>query len=216
MDRTEIAARDVYVALAPLFEHPSADTVAAAETCAHLAIGSFREAAPALVEFAGSIAKLSGDALEELHLRTFVVAPSCVPYVGVHLYGEESFKRGELMALLRDGFEAHDFHAREELPDHVAVLLRFAGRLSGDELRELETWLLALPVQSMGRALAGSANPYRALVEALELLVTRHGIPDDVREALAERGADGADGGGADGGCSTCHLPSVAVGGPPS
>lgn len=205
MAATKMPARKVYAAFAPLFEAPDDRTVVEAEHGVGVVGRAFPEAGAAFAAFAREIATLTEDAREELYLRTFAVAPSCIPYVGVHIYGEESFKRGELMAHLNGGFEAHEFRPEGELPDHVAVLLRFTAFLDDEELSELEAWLLTLPVQAMSESMAGTRNPYRFLVESLETFVTRNGVPDVVRETLASQAHE------PDADCSSCGVPTVAV-----
>ena len=62
---------------------------------------SDRDAATtALARFAAGMSPLTTDEREELYTATFDVTPACVPYVSIHLFGEENFKRGEFMAAL--------------------------------------------------------------------------------------------------------------------
>lgn len=185
---------DVYRRLGRMLSHPPADLVVEADRTAAALRDVAADSARALDAFASEVRALERDQLEELHLRTFVLSPSCVPYVGVHLYGEESFHRGELMARLRGGFAAHGFAPAEELPDHVAELLSFAASTQGEERAELETWLLALPVRAMAASLEGTGNPYRHLIEAIAALVGRRGVPDEVLEIAASRTRHANDG----------------------
>lgn len=127
--------------------------------------------------------------LEEAHVRTFLVAPASAPYVGVHLFGEESFKRAHLMSQLVERFRAVGFEPGNELPDHVAVLLRFARHLGSEELSDLVRWCLAVPITAMHGSLADTRNPYRHLLAALKQTVAPEGIPETVRTSIAQAAA---------------------------
>ncbi len=120
----------------------------------------------ALHRFIAAISALSPDEREELYTATFDVTPACVLYVSIHLFGEENFKRGEFMAGIRGRYAEAGFDPLGELPDHLAVLLRFAAQTDAAERRELVEFCLLGPVTKMIAALS-EANPYRALLEAV-------------------------------------------------
>jgi nitrate reductase molybdenum cofactor assembly chaperone NarJ/NarW len=150
-------AQTSLTALAALLEYPGADFAA------RLA----RAAGPApLARFEAGMSALSPDEREELYTATFDVAPACVAYVGIHLFGEENSKRGEFMAGLNARYEQAGFACPGELPDHLAVLLRYAADTDEAERRELVEFCLLGPLGKMIDALAGD-NPYRALLEAV-------------------------------------------------
>jgi nitrate reductase assembly molybdenum cofactor insertion protein NarJ len=111
------------------------------------------------------LAGLDGAAREELYVATFDVNPRCVPYVSIHLFGEENFKRGEFMAALRARYAEAGFDAAGELPDHVGTLLRFAADLDGEERAALCRHVLLGPLGRMIDAL-DAEHPYRPLLEA--------------------------------------------------
>ena len=147
--------------LATLVEYPTARSIAAA----------YPEAASAVGRFLEWLANEPSEAHEEVYTRTFLVMPSCVPYVSVHLFGDESFRRGRLMADLREAYARQGFEAGSELPDHVAVLLRFAPRLASDELDELVRFCLVSPVTKMAGQLERTRNPYLHALEAVRLVL---------------------------------------------
>ncbi len=157
-------------ALSALLEYPGADLperVRAAEQ----AIGEVGDATQAhLTRFAPTLLSLSPTDREELFTGTFDVTPACVPYVSIHLFGEEHFKRGEMMAALLARYRQEAFDPHGELPDHLGVLLRFAATVSEAERRELTEFCLSKPVDRMIAAL-NPANPYRALLEAVRALL---------------------------------------------
>jgi len=164
------ACRASLTALSALLEYPGADfpeRVQAAER----AIGPLGGAAPAhLARLAPALLSLSPTDREELFTGTFDVTPACVPYVSIHLFGEEHFKRGEMMAALLARYRQDAFDPRGELPDHLGVLLRFAAAVPEAERRELTEFCLLTPVARMIAAL-NPANPYRALLEAIRALL---------------------------------------------
>lgn len=103
---------------------------------------------------------------EELYSATFDINPSCVPYAGIHLFGEENFKRGEFMAALFARYGETGFAVNEDLPDHLANLLRFAGTAEETERRELAEFCILGPLQKMIASL-DMTNPYHSLLEAM-------------------------------------------------
>ncbi len=121
-----------------------------------------------LDRFRTSTEKLPLSSVRELYTRTFDLMAVCSPYAGIHLYGEDNYKRGGLMAKLNETFTAHAFDAGNELPDHVAVLLRYSGVAPEDEVEELREYLLRGPVESMVTILSKTQNPYAPLLAALQ------------------------------------------------
>ncbi len=136
------------------------------------------QAAALLTEFCSFVEQASPARLEELYTGTFDLQAVCYPYVGYHLFGD-SYKRGMFMAQLNAGYRERGFSAGNELPDHVAVILRFlasgpGGRVQPGAARRRADpgrwtrWLKAFGDQS--------DNPYAGVIRAL-LLVLRG--PDD-------------------------------------
>lgn len=185
--------------MADLFEYPREGYVAAVVRAAR-EVGE-PGARIHLAAFATEVAQMPPGLLEETHVRTFLVAPTSAPYVGVHLFGEESFKRAHLMSQLMGRFRAAGFDPGDELADHVAVLLRFARHLDSEELSDLVRWCLAVPIAAMHESIAESRNPYRHLLAALKAAVAPDGIPETVRAAIA-RAAQTPD----PEGCSGCSV----------
>ena len=107
----------------------------------------------------------------ELHSRTFELNPACILYLSVHLFGEESFKRANLMTGLDQAYQSAGFSRGNELPDHLGAVLRFAPHFSAEEWDELTALCLAGPVAKMHESLQQSTNPYRHLLAAVRGLV---------------------------------------------
>lgn len=127
------------------------------------------EAAEAISDFLGEVGGLSLDRVEEIYTRTFDLNPQCVPYVSVHLFGEENFKRSQLMAGLAEAYSKAGHTWGGELPDHIAVILCFAPNFSDEEWRDVVQFCLLAPLGKMIRQLERSANPYRHLLRAIQL-----------------------------------------------
>lgn len=79
----------------------------------------------------------SAHRMEEIFSRIFDLNAVCHPYVGYHLFGE-SYKRSAFLLELKERFRAHGYEpAGTELPDHLAILLRFVGMSNDSELNEV-------------------------------------------------------------------------------
>jgi nitrate reductase delta subunit len=110
-------------------------------------------------------------AREELYGTTFDLDPVCAPYVGHHLCGESPV-RGLFLARLAGVYAAHGFAAPQgELPDHLAIVLRFVARAHGKDRDDLVTDGLVPAVAKMREALRGRPNPYRQLLTSLARLL---------------------------------------------
>jgi nitrate reductase delta subunit len=160
-------APDVRAALASyaaLFAYPAADLDAPARRARAL-IGS--RAIPALDRFRAWLAGSPPSAREEEHTAAFDLDPACPPYVGFHLVGDGP-PRGAFLARLAGVYRAAGFEAAGELPDHVALVLRFVAEApDGPDRDALLADALLPALDRMRDALAGRESPYRHLVESL-------------------------------------------------
>ena len=161
--------------LATFLEYPRSDYFESLELASTgLTELRYKQASKTLEEFKKNINEFCLDELEELYTRTFDVAPVCSPYISVHIYGDENFDRGNLMATLQTKFDERGFSRSDnELPDHLAVLLKFCHYLTQEELDELIEFCLKEPVERMAESLKGSKKPnpyYYPLKAVLEIL----------------------------------------------
>ena len=150
--------------VAEMLDYPGADFLAGARKLAEFEAG--------LRMFVVAMEAMTPEGREELHTATFDLNPACVPYAGLHLFGEENFKRGEFMSALAARQAETGFDARRELPDHLANLLRFLPACGTEEARELTEFCILGPLTKMSEALAAE-NPYRLLLEELAALLVR-------------------------------------------
>jgi nitrate reductase delta subunit len=164
--------RDLYGVFADLFEYPGPDLAGrAGEGAARLAhvpaaaasLGRFREAATAAAR------------LEEAYTSAFDLQPQCAPYLGHHLCGE-SHRRSLFLVRLRGLYQEYGFGGRkDELPDHLAVVLRFlATGPAGEEVDVLVRDGLAPALDKMLDGFGPGPQPYRDLLAALREALQAH------------------------------------------
>lgn len=195
------AERRLFERFAQLLDYPQPGLVEAARECEALVSldeQRGREAAALLHAFRTFSEVTPLGRLEEVYSSTFDLDPACHPYVGYHLLGE-SYKRSAFLLELKARYRAQRFDVPEsELPDHLAVILRFlavnedAG-LAAELIREA---LLPALDRMMGRAKSEGyeeseavssqdsqmrGHPYRGLLEALRVVL--QGLP--MNEATA-------------------------------
>jgi nitrate reductase molybdenum cofactor assembly chaperone NarJ/NarW len=161
--------RDALRSLAPLFVWPGLACEAEVERAIELAHLDAK-AVEKLDLFTEEICRLELADREILYTSTFDLAPSCSPYLGVHLFEEDNLARGRLMIGLRSSYVAGGFDPGVELPDHIGLVLAFATRFSEEEWPDLVRLILLPALERMERALAETTNPYRHLVSAARRL----------------------------------------------
>ena len=125
------------------------------------------EAVSDLRSYGGMVKELSLTSQCELYTRTFDLMAVCSPYAGIHLYGEDNYKRGGLMARLKEVFSLNGLEIGNELPDHVTVLLQYCAIAPVDEAQEVREYLLRPVVESMVTILSKTQNPYVHLLLSL-------------------------------------------------
>lgn len=149
-----------FTALAPLFRYPDetyADQLRVAQTFL---------SARSIIDFVQQISDLDLGTRQAIYTSTFDLAPSCSPYLGVHLFGDENRDRARLMVGLRMSYQRAGVLNEKELPDHIAEVFAFADRADGEEWRDLQTLVIKPALEKMDEILAPTSNPYRHLVSA--------------------------------------------------
>lgn len=164
--------RDFGPAVAAALEHPQPGLLEEVAEARDLLQAAGRTgAAAALSRFLEEARALGPERLQEVHGRTFELAPSCVLYLSVHLFGDGSFRRARLMAGLAEAYARAGFDRGGELPDHLGLVLRFAPQMDGEEWRELVRFCLVPALPAMAAGLEGGDNPYRHVLEAVRCLL---------------------------------------------
>jgi nitrate reductase delta subunit len=160
----------LYRLFADLLEYPTPALARQAQECSELLSAASPQAAALLKRFRCFVEQAPAARLEELYTGTFDLQAVCYPYVGYHLFGE-SYKRGMFMAQLNEGYRERGFSVGNELPDHVAVVLRFlALAADGDFSQVLLREGLIPTVDKMAQAFGDpSDNPYAGVIRALLL-----------------------------------------------
>lgn len=157
----------VYADFARILQYPDAGYALGINALAEGLQQTSPEAAKNLREFLKTASVLSLDELRESFTRAFDMAPQCIPYLSVYLFGEESYKRSELMTGLLEAYANAGYEIGNELPDHLSVVLGYAPYCSEGEWAELVHWCLPGPLGEMLRGLERAQNPYVHVLRAL-------------------------------------------------
>jgi nitrate reductase molybdenum cofactor assembly chaperone NarJ/NarW len=126
---------ELYQLFAEVLGYPTSSLPDQVKECLSLLTSVKRAALPMLGEFRAFLEVTPLDRMEEVYTRTFDLQGICHPYVGYHLFGNDS-KRGMFMAGLKEHYEICEFSSGNELPDHLSTMLRFKGTLR--DLRVLQ------------------------------------------------------------------------------
>jgi nitrate reductase delta subunit len=164
-----------YDLFASLLQYPASTMKEQATECLEQLRDVHPNAANALENFCHAIEKQSPQKIEELYTTTFDMQPVCYPYIGYQLFGE-SYKRGAFMAQLNEAYHACGYSAGQELPDHLAIILRFLGldttNRKGDFCQALLNEGVLPALEKMLKVFGeGSENPYFWLLSALHLFL---------------------------------------------
>ena len=158
---------DLYPFFAEILEYPTRSVYEVFDDLICLLWHLDRESAGMLGNFDSLLAEVPLTGLEEIYTGTFDLQPACYPYVGHHLFGQEA-RRGDFMAGLKKRYLAFGFSAGRELPDNLAVILRFLGRCP--EIEEKDELIRECLVPALDRMISGfqeGSNPYRGVLRAL-------------------------------------------------
>ena len=176
-----------YRLFAELLSYPRPGVAATARECAALVAPDNPEAAALLHAFAAFAAKTPPGRLEELYTAAFDLDAACSLYVGYHLLGE-SYKRSVFMLELKRCYEAQGLDVGSELPDHLALVLRFLAGCDDAALAgELVTEALVPALEKRlgrrkgseedgdegGAEVPEQPHPYLGLLQALVLVLQR-------------------------------------------
>ncbi|NUM53837.1 MAG: molecular chaperone TorD family protein [Candidatus Hydrogenedentes bacterium] len=164
--------------IGPLFEYPDDEFQDRYDEALDAVRTFSSDAADALADFWRDLSGLSTEHAQELYTRSFDLSPVCVPYVSVHIFGAESFKRAELMTGLNATYERAGFDRGTELPDHIALLFRSAPQFDDEEWADLAGLVLKAAMDKMFTALDTAGSPWRHAMRAAQALLTTGGDTD--------------------------------------
>lgn len=197
----------VYPLFAELLEYPTSGLSQAVRQCIRLVEQLNPDAASYLLEFADFANGVPLGCLEETYTGAFDLKAAYSPYVGYHLFGD-TYNRSLFLVGLSERYHQHGFTPGRELPDHLAVMLRFLAICPDPTMKaELIQDALLPAVEHLTRSKAGKGddeaveaqpaeeNKYRlvldALHETLHLAAACHAEEAaDLVQAVLEGGAD--------------------------
>ena len=167
----------LYEILASSLEYPGEDWNTRLERCKQWLTIQEPDVAVQFIRFRRKVKDLSIDKLQELFTQTFDLNPVCTLDIGYHLFGE-NYKRGELLAKLRETEAPYELGQAKQLPDHLPVLLRLLAKLEDEELRRALIGEILIPaLGKMLEALSQTENPYRDLIEVISNAL-KNEVPD--------------------------------------
>ena len=170
----------LYEILANSLEYPGEDWNTRLDRCRQWLTIQEPEVAVQFIRFRRKVQGLSIAQLQELYTRTFDLNPVCTLDIGYHLFGE-NYKRGELLAKLRETEAPYELGQANQLPDHLPVLLRLLAKLEDEELRLALIGEILIPaLGKMLEALSQTDNPYGNLIE-----VINNALKNEVPESSA-------------------------------
>ena len=165
----------LYDLFADLLAYPASSITQKTEECLSQLQESQPDTASALKKFLHGLQQHPLEKMQELYTTTFDMQPVCYPYLGYQLFGE-SYKRGAFMAQLNEAYHVIGYSAVQELPDHIAIVLRFLGldatNRQNDFCQALINEGLIPAMEKMLKVFGeGSENPYFGLLSALHLFL---------------------------------------------
>jgi nitrate reductase delta subunit len=188
----ETTRQRTFQLMAEALEYPQPGLADAVRECTALLAAVNPAAAACLREFCTFVEETPPGRLEELYTGAFDLNAAWYPYVGYHLFGE-SYKRSVFMLELNDRYRAHGFPEgglAGELPDHLAVLLRFLAACDDDALSEEIVQEALLPaLDHMDHAMANEPQDhagqrdYGLVLQALRLVLCQLPADNLPREA---------------------------------
>lgn len=166
------SCNDLYLLFANLLEYPTPELKQQVDDCIGLLAEVNPQAGEVLAGFRVYVEQTSLKRLEEIYTNTFDLQGLCYPYVGHHLFGE-SYKRSWFMSQLNRSYREKGFQAKKELPDHVAVILRFLAQSENDEFNLVLLDEGLIPAVSKMDQVFGAKtdHPYKLVIHALSMLL---------------------------------------------
>lgn len=131
------------------------------------------EASKHLEDFLAKMKRMGLEMWQEYYVQTFDLMPKCSLYLSVHLFGEESFKRAELMTGFKAVYERQGGVETTELPDHLALVLKNNELFEDEEWAELVSMGMVPAIAKMTRLLEKNGNPYACILKAVQILLVR-------------------------------------------
>lgn len=168
----QILSGHVYEQLGILLEYPTDDDFVSLKSVIDTVKPIFKEAAGYLEDFYSRMRRMDLNQRQEFYVQSFDVMPKCSLYLSIYLFGEESFKRPELMTGLINVYERHGAFTLTELPDHLAAVLKRSRLFKEDEWSELVEMCVLPALAKMIKGLEKNHNPYANILKAIQVFMT--------------------------------------------
>lgn len=158
---------DLHELFAEILDYPRRELGAYVQECAALLAHESLETAGLLQRFQRFQAGISLAKLQEAYTSIFDMQPECTLNLGYQLLGDD-WRRSILLFKLKEIYQARNFDAGCELPDHLCILLRFLAILEGgSEASELVDDCLLPALSRMAASVQFGESPYRWVLQAL-------------------------------------------------
>lgn len=162
----------IYGLFADILDYPERSIAKSLGDCIGELTPAIPDAPAQLKSFQNSIADKSLGQLQEAYTNAFDLRPDCTPNLGYHLFGDDG-RRGLFLAELKGRMESRGIRPGVELPDHIALLLRYVDIADKEERIPVIEDCLLPAVARMVEVLKPSGNPYEHALSALLSLI-RH------------------------------------------
>jgi nitrate reductase delta subunit len=159
--------RQPLACLAGLLDRPNPRLRACARDCRQRLQHWHPELARKLYAFASWLDRTSWFEIEDIYRATLELGGWCPAGIAGHLFPPA--RRAPFLVRLESHYRLHGFSPGGELPDHIAVVLRFAAAHphapEGDRMVEF----CVRPALRRMRARLGTTHPYAAALDAMIL-----------------------------------------------
>ena len=161
----------IYSLFAEILDYPERSIAKSLDDCAAELAVQAPDAHLEMVEFCTAVSEMNLSQLQEVYTNAFDLRPECTPNLGYHIFGDDG-RRGLFLARLKERMEACHIQLGVELPDHIALILRYLDLAEDDRPPVIEDCLLPA-VSRMVEVLDHSGNPYEHVLRALLSLLRR-------------------------------------------
>ena len=163
----------VYSFFADILDYPEHSIAKSIGDCATELAVQAPDAHVQIMDFYTAVAQKNLGQLQEVYTNAFDLRPDCTPNLGYHLFGDDG-RRGLFLVELKGRLEARGIPLGFELPDHIALILRYLDIAEEECPSVIEDCLLPA-VSRMVEVLDHSGNPYEHVLRALlSLLRQQH------------------------------------------
>lgn len=161
----------VYAFFADILDYPEHSIANSPGDCAAELAVQAPDGYSEIMDFCTAIAQKNLGQLQEFYTNAFDLRPDCTPNLGYHLFGDDG-RRGLFLVELKERMKTRGIQLGVELPDHIALILRYLDLAEEERPSVIEDCLLPA-VSRMVEVLDHSGNPYEHVLRALLSLLRR-------------------------------------------